>query len=433
MAIAKDVILIWPSTNATIPANYSRETDLDGRFPKGATAGNGGGVIGGANTHTHTSPSHSHSMGEHAHTFGFTSAAQGSPLVRTKSNASAAEVFNGSHTHNTATTGAVVGGTVTDSLVYGAVSNNPPYYDVIYIKSAGSRGVPPSTISLYASSSPPTGFSFCDGTGGTPDLRNRYLRGAPSGQNADVTVGGGSTTNIHDISHSHTATNHTHTGATSSGLVGANAAGQGGGLVVQAVHSNHVHTITFDNTSTAPATYSGTLTTTETVEPAHRKLSTIQNTTAADIDPLEIIGLWKGSLATIPSGWLLCDGTNGTPDMRDRFMKVVNTAGEIGNTGGSHTHTHATQSHSHGAGAGHTHTGTVSSHVAGQNDNNDSPAFESTDFRYIGSHSITSMASVGATYTSAETTGNLANNEPNYLTVLYIIRKNAPISFGGML
>lgn len=30
--------------------------------------------------------------------------------------------------------------------------------------------------------------------------------------------------------------------------------------------------------------------------------------------------LWKGTIATIPSGWALCDGTNGTPDLRDKFI-----------------------------------------------------------------------------------------------------------------
>jgi len=32
------------------------------------------------------------------------------------------------------------------------------------------------------------------------------------------------------------------------------------------------------------------------------------------------IVMWSGSLANIPSGWVLCDGTNGTPDLRSRFI-----------------------------------------------------------------------------------------------------------------
>lgn len=30
---------------------------------------------------------------------------------------------------------------------------------------------------------------------------------------------------------------------------------------------------------------------------------------------------YVGSINDIPSGWYLCDGTNGTPDLRDRFLE----------------------------------------------------------------------------------------------------------------
>jgi len=33
-----------------------------------------------------------------------------------------------------------------------------------------------------------------------------------------------------------------------------------------------------------------------------------------------IICLWHGSVATIPNGWRLCDGTEGTPDLQDKFI-----------------------------------------------------------------------------------------------------------------
>jgi microcystin-dependent protein len=36
--------------------------------------------------------------------------------------------------------------------------------------------------------------------------------------------------------------------------------------------------------------------------------------------PLGAIVLWHGSAASIPDGWKLCDGQNGTPDLRDRFV-----------------------------------------------------------------------------------------------------------------
>jgi len=33
-----------------------------------------------------------------------------------------------------------------------------------------------------------------------------------------------------------------------------------------------------------------------------------------------IICLWSGSVADIPAGWQLCNGTNSTPDLRNRFV-----------------------------------------------------------------------------------------------------------------
>lgn len=30
--------------------------------------------------------------------------------------------------------------------------------------------------------------------------------------------------------------------------------------------------------------------------------------------------IWSGSVASIPAGWQLCDGTSGTPDLRSRFV-----------------------------------------------------------------------------------------------------------------
>jgi microcystin-dependent protein len=30
--------------------------------------------------------------------------------------------------------------------------------------------------------------------------------------------------------------------------------------------------------------------------------------------------MWSGTIATIPTGWVICDGTNSTPDLRNRFI-----------------------------------------------------------------------------------------------------------------
>lgn len=47
--------------------------------------------------------------------------------------------------------------------------------------------------------------------------------------------------------------------------------------------------------------------------------------------------IWSGSANSIPSGWRLCDGSGGTPDLRDRFIIGAGNLYERGNTGGSET------------------------------------------------------------------------------------------------
>jgi len=77
--------------------------------------------------------------------------------------------------------------------------------------------------------------------------------------------------------------------------------------------------------------------------------------------------MWSGSIATIPTGWLLCNGTSGTPDLRNRFIigAYLDNAG-ISNTTitGANTKTGGSKdaiivSHTHTATVtdpGHSHT-----------------------------------------------------------------------------
>jgi len=81
-----------------------------------------------------------------------------------------------------------------------------------------------------------------------------------------------------------------------------------------------------------------------------------------DIIPAGIISLWSGSIASIPTGWSLCDGSNGTPNLVDRFIVGAGSTYSVSVTGGSkdaivvsHTHTGSTNTtgeHTHSIGAG---------------------------------------------------------------------------------
>ena len=71
--------------------------------------------------------------------------------------------------------------------------------------------------------------------------------------------------------------------------------------------------------------------------------------------PTGIISLWSGSIATIPAGWVICDGTNATPDLRDRFIVGAGSTYVVAATGGSTTQaTHGTHA-THAAHSAHRH------------------------------------------------------------------------------
>ena len=91
--------------------------------------------------------------------------------------------------------------------------------------------------------------------------------------------------------------------------------------------------------------------------------------------PSGIIAVWSGSEGSIPSGWYLCNGSNSTPDLRNRFIVGAGSGSSysVGDTGGSNTvtlstsqipaHSHTTNNHSHNASVsdpGHGHSVSVS-------------------------------------------------------------------------
>jgi hypothetical protein len=58
----------------------------------------------------------------------------------------------------------------------------------------------------------------------------------------------------------------------------------------------------------------------EVMSPRQRMASGAYALRAEHGVPKGVIVMWSGAIANIPSGWVLCDGTNGTPDLRDRFI-----------------------------------------------------------------------------------------------------------------
>lgn len=106
---------------------------------------------------------------------------------------------------------------------------------------------------------------------------------------------------------------------------------------------------TLTGTPLAPTAANGTNTT---------QIATTAFVTAAVTNgfPSGGIVLWSGSVASIPSGWYLCDGNNSTPDLRSRFVVGAGGAYSVGSVGGS----------ADAIVVSHTHTGTTGSNGAHQ-------------------------------------------------------------------
>ena len=78
----------------------------------------------------------------------------------------------------------------------------------------------------------------------------------------------------------------------------------------------------------------------------------VQATSGATI-PAGLISMWSGSIGSIPSGWYLCDGSNGTPNLTDRFIVGAGSTYAVNGTGGANSVTLTTNNL-----PAHTHTAT---------------------------------------------------------------------------
>ena len=164
--------------------------------------------------------------------------------------------------------------------------------------------------------------------------------------------------------------------------------------------------------------------------------------------PSGCILIWSGATTSIPTGWVLCNGSNGTPDLRDRFVIGAGSNYAVGATGGSkdavvvahsHTisgtdinHTHFFSAYTGGQTADHTHgipfgpragSGAAVSDSQGgagpigtYGTSNDHQHFVQGDTGYMnggGTHSHT-MNTVGVSGTNA--------NLPPYYALAYIMK-----------
>jgi len=165
------------------------------------------------------------------------------------------------------------------------------------------------------------------------------------------------------------------------------------------------------------------------------------NTAATHYVPIGGIIMWSGSVLNIPTGWTLCDGTDSTPDLRDRFVVGAGSAYDVGDTGGTSTVT-LTQaqmpSHSHSSGTLSGVTNTTGDHIHGMvggvgSGRSDFFAGSSNDYGAgkgdvqsgyntgsAGSHSHNVSLTGGSTGSTGDTESH--ENRPPYYALAYIMK-----------
>ena len=416
----KGIIINWIDTLASIPADWllcdgnNSTPNLLGKYPLGAGAGEDPGATGGSATHTHTSPAHNHTQDTHSHTG--TSGAGGSNVYNSLTDNPNVSHATAGHQHGY-TTSSTVATNQTTAITTNTASNDPAYYKVAPIIDNSIAGVkyPASSLIFWGQATLPLGWSACDGSGGTPDLRNKFLKCVDAAENPGAT--GGSATHTHTPnSHNHTQDSHSHTGTTG----GTNSSGSHTASNVCGIAPTHTHAISVNSITITNQASNVTLDTIN-AEPTFKKLLIIKNTGIANRPKYAIVE-WTGTIANIPLGYVLCDGTNGTPDMRDYFVKGANDSSELGNTGGSSVHNHTASPHNHTQDS-HTHTvsgdaSTGGAVVYGFGSGITVPSTE---------HSHSGASSNSTTATNQSTTITISNcssqaNYPPYYKVAYIMQ-----------
>jgi len=121
-----------------------------------------------------------------------------------------------------------------------------------------------------------------------------------------------------------------------------------------------------------------------------------------------IVG-WSGNTADVPDGWHICEGNNGTPDLRNRFIRGAPANTAAGNTGGANQHTHE----NHAALA---HTGAnVAGHAGGQ-------ILEGSNATVLGFADVPDLAhNVTQPANHAAVSHANANNIPPYYELIFLM------------
>jgi microcystin-dependent protein len=141
--------------------------------------------------------------------------------------------------------------------------------------------------------------------------------------------------------------------------------------------------------------------------------------------PSGVIMLWSGATDAIPTGYVICDGNNSTPDLRDRFVVGAGSTYSVDATGGSATvtpsGTNAGTALSESQLPAHNHTTTIT-FTNGTTSSSSSTRLAGGGATTLGTQTYdTDNTGSGATHTHTFT-GDSQTNLPPYYALAYIMK-----------
>lgn len=331
--------VFWTGANAAIPANWTRDTDFDDHYIQGVSSDQRTSL--GATSHSHTQ-SHTHNGVAHTHTYSAGSSSGLSQDMKPTTGGASYDSSKVGHSHNNATSSSQTITYQNNTTSSDNADGSHPALKLIVIKpDSGNENIPDDCVCWTDTETPPTGFSKCDGTGGTVNLNTYFIKGSDTGDDAGGYTG--SAQHSHTMAaHLHVANNHFHSG-TLCGTATSVESLDDDPAEDSYLRSQHHEPFMNSRATTVNTTAANSANT--AYEPYHTELLGIQNTSGGASTPVGVIIPYVGTIASIPTGWVLCNGSSGTPDLTASQIKSV-TSGVL-DTGGSNLHQHYSFSHTH--------------------------------------------------------------------------------------
>jgi len=282
------------------------------------------------------------------------------------------------------------------------------------VQNVGGGGLPTGTIILWygTSANVPDGFEIY------APAKSRLIMGAADGEASTIQIG--------DLTHTHTMPNtgtsgtHTHGVSISTGTAEAVTA------YLQTTGNNpaswnHTHSLSATTGSKAGHFHTTSNTGSASNLPTFRRLHYIQQIVPASDIAVGSIIISAEEPGELGEGWQLCDGTNGTPDLRGRFVYAADVDGDVNTTGGVDSHSHTNSATGGAGGHQHSYSGTSSTNATGTAENAATYGAVALAARSH-NHSFSGTTATDSSHT--HTLGNTNSEDvlPPYINLYYVMR-----------